>query len=599
MTTVSTLSTEPRRTLQLGETTFEYLVVPLGAYVDAGLLLPMGHFAQEIGLPAALRHFVQLKQKRLRYTPEDKLLTFFVSLVDGCGYTSDINTRLKPFPELARAWDLADFATQNAVNATLHTIHWPHVQQLEQLFQFLFERNSLARRQSPQEVLVVDIDTKGLPVSLRSQRFEWAERGYFPGGRNQKGLQFTAAFLGGPVREALGGYLAPGYAHVTHELPAILHLIEKRLGAPLRRRDLLQQHARLLQTEAQTGRARVLRLEQQLEQGYGHLHLVQQRLSRHQAQIKALKARCQRLPQRTRKLQRQMADHQAKVRGDRRREKNDRQRIARLGQRRQQAQEAVDLALEVSRTLLALAEAPLVLGQVRLLLVRSDSSLGTGPIITLLLERGYLFLIKGHDSRTARHLAADIPVWAWQPVDAHLRAAEAPTTHLTGCPFEVRLVVCERTAEQQPLGYYFLITNLPRCTYDTVALVGFYNGRQTIEAFNKVMGNVLFLDHLRTGSITANEGVAVLSMLAYDFQSWSAHRFFDGTPYAGIAIRELVEKGLRVLARVSWPQPGLCRTELSVESPYACAFVAGPQGSAGQLALPLDFNRPTTGPKTA
>ena len=131
-----------------------------------------------------------------------------------------------------------------------------------------------------------------------------------------------------------------------------------------------------------------------------------------------------------------------------------------------------------------------------------------------------------------------------------------------------------------------------------MALVGFYNGRQTIEAFNKVLGHVLYLDHLRTGSITANEGVAVLAMLAYDFQSWSAHRFFDGTPYAGLAIRELVEKGMRVVARVSWPQPGLCRTELSCERPYAYAFVAGPQATAGQLALPLDFNQPKTGSKT-
>ncbi len=223
---------------------------------------------------------------------------------------------------------------------------------------------------------------------------------------------------------------------------------------------------------------------------------------------------------------------------------------------------------------------------------------GTGEITTRLLERSYLFVIKGHDSRTARHLAADLPAWAWQRVDTHLRAAEAHATRITGCPFEVRLVVCERTNDCQPPGYYFLITNLAQRTYGTVALVGFYNGRQTIEAFNKVLGHVLFLDHLRTGSITANEGVAQMSMLAYDFQSWSAHRFIDGTPYAGIAIRELVEKGLRVVARVSWPQPGLCRTELSWDSPYTCAFVAGPQGAAGQLALPLDLNRPRAGPKT-
>jgi hypothetical protein len=89
MNTDSTLPTEPGRILQVGQTTFEYLVVPLGEYVDAGLMTALGHFAQEIGLPNAFRHFVQIQQKQIRYAPLDKLLTFFISLVEGCGYTSD------------------------------------------------------------------------------------------------------------------------------------------------------------------------------------------------------------------------------------------------------------------------------------------------------------------------------------------------------------------------------------------------------------------------------------------------------------------------------------------------------------------------------
>ena len=107
------LPIEASRSLQVGSLSFEYCVMPLGAYVSDGLLLALGHFAQELGLPAALRDQVHIKQKCIRYTPADKLLTFFVSLVDGCGYTSDINTRLRPYPEIARAWDLREFASQN------------------------------------------------------------------------------------------------------------------------------------------------------------------------------------------------------------------------------------------------------------------------------------------------------------------------------------------------------------------------------------------------------------------------------------------------------------------------------------------------------
>jgi hypothetical protein len=572
----------------VGQTTFEYFLVPLGDYVDAGLMTALGHFAQEIGLPDVLRHFIHIRQKQIRYAPLNKLLTFFVSLVEGCGYTSDIDHRLRPYPALARAWELPEFAGQSAVNGTLHLLSWKHVQQIEQAFQFLFERNSLALRQSRQEPLVVDIDTKGLPVSPRSHRFEWAERGYFPGGRNQKGLQYTAAFIGAGVREVLGGHLAPGYAHVTHGLPAILELIEMRLGPPLRRGDLLRQRARLLQAEAETQGDRVANCDQQIQQRYLQLHRCQQRISRHRAQIQALKTRIQRLPKRARKLKRQLAAHQDKVRRDRRRAKAQRQQIDRLQQRAAQARQDAELLREGSRNLIQLAETPVALGQVRLILLRGDSGLGTSETIMAMLERGYLFVVKGRDARTARKLAAAIEAEAWQRVELHLRAAEAKSDRLSGCPFEVRLVVCERTSERGRVSHYVLVTNLPVSTYGTAALVQFYNARQTIEAFNKVMGNVLFLDHLRTGSITANEAVAQLAMLAYDFLSWSAHRFFTGTVYDGIAIRELVQKGLHVIARVAWPTPNRCQTELAFDSPYARAFVTGPQDMNGQLLLPLD-----------
>ncbi len=349
-----TLTNEPSRTLQEGEIKFEYLVIPQGDYVDAGLLVAMGHLAQEIGLPAAFRHLIHLKQKQLRYDPIDKLLTFFVSLVDGCGYTSDINQRLRPYPALAQAWGLPAFASQNAVNGTLHALKWKHVQQIEQVFQLLFEQNSLAWRQSLQDPLVVDIDTKGLSVSPHS---------YFPNQRNQKGLQFSAAFIGAEFREVLGGHLAPGYAHVTHNLPAILQLVEKRLGTPLRRGDLLKQRARLLQAEAKTQLERADAYERRIQRAYAHLGTLQGRIAMHQAQIQSLKAHIRRLPKRKRKLQRQIAAHQAKIRQDRRRGKADRKQIEALRQRVAQACQAADLLHEGSRDLLTLADTPIEIGK--------------------------------------------------------------------------------------------------------------------------------------------------------------------------------------------------------------------------------------------
>ncbi len=247
---------------------------------------------------------------------------------------------------------------------------------------------------------------------------------------------------------------------------------------------------------------------------------------------------------------------------------------------------------EEARALLALAERPVALGQTRLILLRGDAGLGTADTITVLCERGYLFVLKGRDPRTAHKLDESVAPAAWQCIDAHLRAAEVSRQKLAGCPYAVRLVLCERTDAKGRVSHCFLVSNLPVQTYDTLELVRFYNGRQTIEAFNKVIANVLFLRHLRTGSIVANYAVAQLAMLAHDFLSWSAHTFFASSPYEGIAIRELVQKGLRVVARVTWPPPNFCRTELSAESAYAQAFVTGPQGTAGQPLLPFVFDAP-------
>jgi hypothetical protein len=593
-----TLPSELRRTLQVNAITFEYTLGDLGAYVDSGLLIAMGHFAHQIGLPALFRHFIQLKQKKLRHDPIDKLLTFFVSLVDGCGYTSDIDTALKPYPALAQAWTVPGFAGQRVVNETLHLLTWSQVKQIDQVFQALFEQQSLARQQPRNVPLIVDVDTMGLRVSPGSHAIEWAELGYFPKAKGQKGLQFSAAFIGANFRECLGGFLAPGYAHILNQMPALLELIEKRLGSPPRRGDLLRQRARHLQAQARTCETSAASCTNRVQHHYQQISARQERAGVHQAQIDALKVRLRRLPKRAKRLQKALAHHQARMRWYRQREHGDLKAIERLRERAVRYQREAAALREEAQALLELAAQPVALGKSRVILLRGDAGLGTADTITILSERGYLFVLKGRDPRTAHKLVNLAKPADWQPVDAHLRAAEIIGRPLPGCPYSVRLVLCERTNDKGKASYYFLVSNLSPQTYAAPELVRFYNDRQTIEAFNKVIGTVLFLRHLRTGDIIANYAVAQLAMLAQDFLSCSAHTFFTGTPYEGIAIRELVQKGLRVVARVSWPQPGFCRTELSSASPYARAFVAGPRGTAGQPPLPFVFEPVPKQPKT-
>ena len=218
---------------------------------------------------------------------------------------------------------------------------------------------------------------------------------------------------------------------------------------------------------------------------YQQISARQARAAVHQAQIHALRARVRRLPTRAKRLQRRLVARQAKQRWYRRWEQTTLKEIERLRQRATHWHHEAVALREEAQAVLALANSPVALGQTRLIVLRGDAGLGTADTITLLCERGYLFVLKGRDPRTAYKLVDLVTPADWVCVDAHLRAAEIVSAKLTGCPYPVRLVLCERTDEHGRLSYYCLVSNLSREMYDTAELVKFYNGRQTIEAFNK------------------------------------------------------------------------------------------------------------------
>jgi len=580
--------TNSSRTRRVGALQFIYRLANLDEFCDHGLLVAMGHFAQAIGLPDAFHRFIHLKMKKIRHDPVDKLLTFFISLVDGCGYTSDIDTALRPYPPIATAWGLpTGFADQGLVNDTLHALQPEHLGQIKELFQYLFQHNSLALRQPMSTPLIVDVDLMGIPLSRKSFLMEGAEAGYFPQGPGHEGLQFAAAFIGEGFREVLGGHLAPGSAHILSQWPELLKIIQRRLGRPQPRRALLRQHADLLEAEAKRLTERAMATDRKIislwEKVSAHLHKAEM----HQARIAELEGRGRRLPQRASQYQKQIAEEERLIaRHQQLMEQNRAHILSRRDQAGTDQKRAQELQQEALRLRTLAQERPESFVP-RFIILRGDSHSGTAAVVTDLYEAGYYFVFKGYSTDTAVMLAQEIPdPNDWLPVDSTLRVAEAKRTQIMGCPFPLRIVVGRRSHDNEPDTYFHLLSNLPISFLDTVELAHFYNGRQTIEAFNKVSGHVIHFRHLRTHRLVPNEAFVQLGLLAYDFWSWSSDEFFAGTEYEGIGMRELVTKGLHVMSRVTW-QGNECITELSVRSSYAQAFVKGPSSPAGQLPLPL------------
>jgi hypothetical protein len=263
------------------------------------------------------------------------------------------------------------------VNETLHLLTWSQVKQIDQVFQALFEQQSLARQQPRDVPLIVDVDTMGLRVSPGSHAIEWAELGYFPKAKGQKGLQFSAAFMGANFRECLGGLLAPGYAHILNQMPALLELIEQRLGIPPRRGDLLRQRARLLQAQARAREIAAADYLDRVQHRYQQISARQARAAVHQAEIDALKTRIRRLPKRAKRLQKSLAHAQARLRWYRQRERDDLKAIERWRERAVHSQREANALREEAQALLDLAAQPVSLGQSRLILLRGDAGLGS------------------------------------------------------------------------------------------------------------------------------------------------------------------------------------------------------------------------------
>jgi hypothetical protein len=129
---------------------------------------------------APLRERLQLQQKRVLYTPYDKLLTCLVSILSGCHAVSQIDTRIRPDTALAQAWGLEHFAQQSTVADTLDCFTDLHVHQLrEATGQIYLCEGQAPRHDSAREgLLILDIDLTGLPAS---QHAEGSTKGYFSG----------------------------------------------------------------------------------------------------------------------------------------------------------------------------------------------------------------------------------------------------------------------------------------------------------------------------------------------------------------------------------------------------------------------------------
>jgi hypothetical protein len=143
-------------------------------------LAVLGYRLQQRKFFEPLYQHLDLHQKQLRYTSQDKLITCLVSIMSGCQAISHIDTRIRSDRALAQAWGMACFAHQSIVADTLNHFTEIHVAQLRQAVNTIYLREGRAVQHdyTSQGLLILDVDLTGLPASKHA---EGSRKGYFSG----------------------------------------------------------------------------------------------------------------------------------------------------------------------------------------------------------------------------------------------------------------------------------------------------------------------------------------------------------------------------------------------------------------------------------
>jgi hypothetical protein len=481
-------------------------------HTEHALLVPLGHFAAQIGLLDAFQQ-VPFPMKTIDHSPGDKLGELLAHILAGGMHVNELAASAHPLlgdRAVAAAWGQATFASASGVNALLRAATDESVAALRVALRRVSEpyRRRVLRDLTP-GWLVVDFDLTGLVVSDQATTYEGAEYGYMGEVDGPaKGYQFARAQVQGR-RDVLllGGFLHPGRTVSQQCLAELVALVEQQLGRPRRRAEAVAQR---------------LGAAQQALDG------VEQALAARRGGPAAQRRRTQR-------LEHQQAQLQAEVAALR-------------------ARHATLVAENASNPL------------PRRILLRLDGGFGDAAAVAWLYEQGYDFVLRAHNHRVAAALRTEDGL-GWDKVSKNGFIAESRRTQLGDCPYPVRLFACRQWwGNDRPERWSALIVNpeLSASEWSTRRVGVFYNQRQVAEASIKEGKGIFASRHLPTRH---EPGIALyqeLVLLAQNLIRWFRRQVLGHTPLATAGVHALVrlaansrallrDHGLQFVATSHWP----------------------------------------------
>jgi hypothetical protein len=154
----------------------------------------------------------------------------------------------------------------------------------------------------------------------------------------------------------------------------------------------------------------------------------------------------------------------------------------------------------------------------RQVIARMDAGFAAGENLAWLLEMGYALDTKAANGRTTTALRAQLPRGAtWEKVGDNAEMVRVGEHPLHGCPYPLT-VALERFKVGRAFKYATLVRSGP--APKLADWFAHYNARQTIEAGNKEMKGVFFVQHLMSHSPAGIQLQVLFTGLAANVVRW-------------------------------------------------------------------------------
>jgi len=140
---------------------------------------------------------VNIPQKKLFYSPTDKLVFLTLGIMSNMQTVYDINYTLRVDKTLLKAFGYEKCADQSVIQETLNAVTDENIQQMESALDEIWKHNNLSsclieKAQKGNKTVTIDIDLSG---QIASKNAEQSKKGYFSGEKNAYGRQLARVLV--------------------------------------------------------------------------------------------------------------------------------------------------------------------------------------------------------------------------------------------------------------------------------------------------------------------------------------------------------------------------------------------------------------------